>query len=38
LKEKQKKEYANFFLNNPYQLAYDLAINALRDGSSTSYA
>lgn len=36
LKEKQKKEYANYFLNNPYQLAYNTIVNALREGSSTS--
>lgn len=36
LKEKQRKEYANFFLNNPYQLAYESLTNALREGSGTS--
>lgn len=30
-----KKEYANFFLNNPYQLAYEALTNALREGSGT---
>lgn len=36
IKEKQKKEYANYFLNNPYQIAYNSIVNALREGSSTS--
>lgn len=36
LKEKQKKEYINFFLGNPYQLAYDSIINALREGNGIS--
>lgn len=36
LKEKQKKEYSNYFLNNPYQIAYNSITYALREGSSTS--
>lgn len=36
LKEKQQKEYANYFLNNPYQLAYNTIVGALREGSSVS--
>jgi insulysin len=38
LKEKQKKDYANYFLNNPYQIAYNSITQALRDGSSLSPA
>lgn len=36
LKEKQRKEYANYFLNNPYQIAYNSATQALREGGSSS--
>ena len=36
LKEKQKKEYANYFLNTPYQIAYNSITHALRDGGSSS--
>jgi len=35
LKEKQKKEYSNYFLNNPYQIAYNSTMNAMREGAST---
>lgn len=38
LKEKQTKEYANFFLNVPYQLAYNSIIRALREGGSINPA
>jgi len=34
LKEKQKKEYVNYFLNVPYQLAYTSITRALREGAS----
>ena len=36
LKQKERKSYENSFLSNPYQLAYNSIIRALRDGSSTS--
>ena len=36
LREKQHKEYANYFLNQPYQLCYNTVINALREGQSTN--
>jgi secreted Zn-dependent insulinase-like peptidase len=36
LKEKQTIDYANFFLNNPYQLAYESITSALREGGSSS--
>ena len=35
LREKQKKEYSNYFLNQPYQLCYNTIVNALREGQST---
>lgn len=38
LKEKNKKEYANYFLNTPYQLAFNAINQALRDGGSLSPA
>jgi insulysin len=34
LKEKQRKDYADFFLNVPYQLAYNSITRALREGGS----
>jgi secreted Zn-dependent insulinase-like peptidase len=34
IKEKLTKNYANQLLGNPYQLAYESIIAALRDGSS----
>lgn len=37
LKDKQTKEYANFFLNSPYQIAYDSITTALREGGSPTY-
>jgi secreted Zn-dependent insulinase-like peptidase len=38
IRQKKKKEYENFFLENPYQQAYQYHILALRDGAEVDPA